>query len=196
MGWPPEEELLAAWDRLADDPTAGGAFVALAMPPLVRQLAAWRSTADPHAVESVAADVLFWLVKNPSRYDPARSPLTAFLLLVARRKLLTALASERRHQVGKIPWDDVEFALADRNEEVDDDSPSFDHPELQAVTATLSETDRRLLDLMRDGERSSIAFAAVMGIADRPIEEREREVKRAKDRIKARLKRAAGGGDG
>jgi RNA polymerase sigma-70 factor (ECF subfamily) len=196
VSWPPDEELLAAWGRLADEPTAGGAFVALTLPQLVRQLTAWRPTADPHAVESVAADVLLWLVKNPARYDPARSPLPAFLLLVARRKLLTELASERRHQVGKIPWDDVEFVLADRNEEVDDDSPSFDHPELQAVIATLSETDRRLLDLMRDGERSSIAFAAVMKIADRPIEEQEREVKRAKDRIKARFKRAVGGGNG
>ena len=196
MGWPTDHDLLAAWGRLADDPTSAGAFLVLALPPLVGQLAAWRPTADPHAVESAATDALLWLVKNPARYDQARSPLPAFLLLVARRRLLNQFASERRHQVGKIPWDVVEFSLSDRNDEVDDDAPSFDHPELQAVIAALSATDRRLLDLMWDGERSTAVFAAIMGIADRPIDEQEREVKRAKDRIKARLKRAVGGGDG
>lgn len=195
MTWPSGEDLLAAWGRLTDDPTAGGAFVALALRPLVRQLAAWRPTTDPGTVESVATDVLLWLLKNPTRYDPAKSPLAAFLSLVARRKLLTALESERRHQAGKIPWDDVEFTHADRNEDGGDDVPSFDSPELQPVLAALDESDRRLLDLMRGGERATSAFAAVLGVADRPAEEQEREVKRAKDRIKARLKRA-GRGDG
>lgn len=197
MSWPTDDALLAAWGRLADDPTSAGAFLTLALPPLARQLTAWRPTADPHTVESVAADVLLWLVKHPAKYDPNKAPLPAFLLFVARRKLLTALAAERPHQVGKIPWDDVEFALADGNDQEEDDGlPSFDHPDLQHVLAALSEVDRRLLDLMRDGERSTAAFAAVVGVADRPADEQEREVKRAKDRIKARLKRAVGGGNG
>lgn len=196
MNWPSGEDLLAAWGRLADDPTAGGAFVALALRPLVRQLAAWRPSADPDAVESVASDVLLWLVKNPLKYDPAKSPLAAFLLFVARRKLLTALESERRHQAGKIPWDDVEFAHADRNDEVDDDPPSLDHPALRAAVARFDPTDRRLFDLMRAGVRANAAYADVLGVADLPADEQERAVKRAKDRIKAKLKRAVGGSDG
>lgn len=196
MDWPADDDLLAAWGRLAGDPTAGTAFLVVAMPPLVRHLSAGWPAADPHAVESAAADALLWLVKNPGRYDPGRSPLPAFLLLVARRRLSNLLAAERRHRAGKIPWDDVEHALVGGNEGEGDDAPSFGHPGLQAVIAALSETDRRLFDLMRGGERGTAAFAAVLGVADRPADEREREVKRAKDRIKARLKRAAGGGDG
>jgi hypothetical protein len=110
--WPSNDALLAAWHRLTEDPAAGGAFVTIALGPLVRQLVAWRPTADPDAVESVASDVILWLLKYPTKYDPTKSPLHAFLLLVARRKLLTALRSEGRHRIGKIPWDDVEFALA------------------------------------------------------------------------------------
>lgn len=102
MNWSTDDALLAAWGRLADDPTSAGAFVTLALPPLVRQLAAFRPFADPDVVESVAADVLLWLVKRPEKYDPAKAPLPAFLLFVARSKLLTALAAERPHQVGKI----------------------------------------------------------------------------------------------
>ncbi len=196
MSWPTDDALLAAWGRLADDPTSAGAFVTLALPPLVRQLAAFRPFADPDVVESVAADVLLWLVKRPEQYYPAKSPLPAFLLFVARRKLLTALKVEHRHPRRKIPWDDVEFALADRNEEADDDDLSFDRPELQAVVASLSDVDRGLFDLMLGGERSTAAFAALMGLGDLPADEQELQVKRAKDRIKARLKRAVGGSDG
>jgi len=193
--WPPDDELLAAWGRLVGDPTSGTAFVSLALPPLVRALALWGKGAHADDIETAAADAVLALIKRPERYDPAKSPLPAFLLLVARRRWLNQFAAERRHRVGKIPWDDVEFALADGNEE-GDDAPSFDRPEMQGVIASFSDVDRRLFDLMLGGERNTAAFAAVMGITDRPSDEQEREVKRAKDRIKARLKRAAGGTDG
>ncbi|MCU0705568.1 MAG: sigma-70 family RNA polymerase sigma factor [Fimbriiglobus sp.] len=192
MTWPSDAELFTAWDRMSGDPTAGGAFVALVLRPLVRQLAAWRPTADQDAIESVATDVLLWLVKQPAKYNPDKSPLRVFLLMVARRKLLTALESERRHQSGKIRWDDVEFALASRNEEENDTLPSFDHPALKDVVDSLNDVDRQLFELMRDDVREYARFAAVMGITGLPLEDQERQVKRAKDRIKARLKRAVG----
>lgn len=196
MNWPPNDELLASWERLKDDPLAGGAFVVLTLAPLTRALTGWRQGIHADNIETAAADAVLWLVKNPDRYDPAKSPLSAFLFHVARCRLINQFAAERRHQLRKIPWDNVEIVLADGNEEMDDDTPSFNHPELQAVIASLSDVDRQLLDLMRDGERSTVAFATVMGIADRPADEQEREVKRAKDRIKARLKRAVGGSNG
>ncbi|MCU0705625.1 MAG: hypothetical protein MUF18_16755 [Fimbriiglobus sp.] len=195
MTWPSDEELLAAWARLAGDPTAVGAFVALALAPLAQQLAAWRWTADTHIVESVAVDVVLWLVKYPAKYEPDKSPLRAFLLFVARRKLLTALDREGRHHQGRIPWDDVEHAIADGNEE-QDDALSFDHLDLRTVIAGFDDTDRQLFELMRAGERDTDVFAAAMGAADLPPHEQNRMVKRAKDRIKARLKRAVGGSDG
>jgi hypothetical protein len=45
---------------------------------------------------------------------------------------------------------------------------------------------------MRAGEKRTEAFAAVLGVADRPADEREREVHRVKGRIIKRLNRAAG----
>ncbi len=196
MNWPSNDTLIAAWRRLTDDPTTGGELAALALPPLVRALTGWRPGVHPDDVETAATDAVLALLKHPSRYEPTQSPLLAFLTFVARRRLMNRYAADRRHRDGKIPWDDVEFSLADGNEDEDNDAPSFDHPDLQPVIAALSEVDRRVLDLMRDGERGTPAFAALLGIADRPADEQEREVKRAKDRIKARLKRAAGGTDG
>jgi hypothetical protein len=57
------------------------------------------------------------------------------------------------------------------------------------VRQACTEAERRVLALMLDGERSSAAYAQVLGITGLPAAEQEREVKRAKDRIKKRLER-------
>jgi DNA-directed RNA polymerase specialized sigma24 family protein len=196
VGWPTDDELLAAWRRACADPTDGAAFVDLAHRPLVQALAARRPNADPDAVYTAAADALLWFAEHPSRYDPAKSPLARFLLLVAERRLFNAFESDVRHRRRLISGELVELAPDPRNEEADDDSPSFDAPELQPALAGLTETDRRVLELMRDGERHSAVFAALLGIGDRPADDQRHEVKKAKDRIVARLRRAAGGGNG
>jgi hypothetical protein len=49
--------------------------------------------------------------------------------------------------------------------------------------------DRGILELMMDGVRDSDAYAALMGLRERSRDVQAREVKRAKDRIRARLKR-------
>lgn len=196
MGWPNDDELVAAWRRLLDDPTAGGAFLALTLRPLVEALAVWRPAADPHAVETAAEEALLAFLKRPVAYDQAKSTLPAYLRLIARRRLLNHFAAERRHHAGRIPWESVELGATDRNDPAGDDSPSFDTPAVQDVITAFSDGERRVFDLTLAGERRTAVFADAMGLSDRPADEQEREVKRAKDRIKARLKRAAGGGDG
>jgi RNA polymerase sigma-70 factor (ECF subfamily) len=194
VGWPPDDDLLAAWRRLLADPTAGGAFFTLVVRPLAHALLAWRPPTDPDAAETAATDAILALLKHPERYDPTRLRLPAYMRMIARRRLINLFASEARRQSGRIPWDAVELDTPGRNGE-EDDSPALASPDLQAVVASLTEVDRQLLELMLDGERKTAVFAAVLGITDRPVDEREREVKRAKDRIKARLRRA-GRGDG
>ena len=48
--------------------------------------------------------------------------------------------------------------------------------------------DRRMVELILDGERSTEAFAAVLGLESLPIEQQRSEVKRNKDRLKKRLR--------
>lgn len=195
MEWPADDDLLAAWRRLPADPTAGGVFFTLTARPLAHALLAWRPSTDRDAAETAATDAILALLKHSERYDPDRLPLPAYLRMIARRRLINLFASEARHQSGRIPWDAVELDTPGRNGE-EDDPPSLASPDLHAVVASLNDVDRQLLDLMTDGERKTGVFAAVMGIVDRPADEQEREVKRAKDRIKAKLKRAVGGSDG
>lgn len=195
MPWPSDDELLAAWRRLADDPDAGAAVVDAVHAPLVADLAARQRTADPDAVYTAASDALLWFVEHPERYDPARSPLRKFLLLVAERRLLNLIEAETRHHRRRDHGIPVEHAADERNEP-EDDPLSFADPRLQAALANLSDVDREVVELIRGGERDTAAFAALLGFTHLPIDDQRREVKRAKDRILARLKRAVGGGHG
>jgi len=195
MDWPPDDELLEEWRRLVADSDTGTEFVDAVHAPLVVSLAARRRNADPDAVFTAASDALLWFVEHAGRYDPNRSPLKLFLLMVAERKLLNVIESDLRHRRRTVSGDFIEHAADERNEQVDDDSLSFDAPELQPVLAALSDVERRVLDLMRGGERATGVFAEVLGITGRSPDGQRHEVKKAKDRILARLRRAAGGGN-
>ncbi len=193
--WPSDDELLAAWRRLADDPTAAGEFFLLALRPLARAVLAWRPSTDPDDAESAATDAVLAFCKYPERYDPDQLGLPAYLRMIARRRLLNLFDKHRRHREHRIPWDAVELDTPARNEE-DDDPPPPVPPAARAVIDALSEVDRQLFELMVDRERKTSVYAAVLGITHLPADEQRREVKKAKDRINARLKRAVGGGDG
>jgi RNA polymerase sigma-70 factor (ECF subfamily) len=187
--WPPDEHLLASWRRLVSDPDTAGAFAGLVLRPLEADLARRFPRADPDQVGEAADTAVANLVKYPTRFDPARSPLPAFLRMIAGRDVLNLLRAERRHRRGRIPWDAVEHDLPAGN--VPEEGLTWvEFPALRAAVEGLDETDRRVLELMLDGERDTDVFAEVLGIADRPADERKAVVKREKDRIKARLRRA------
>ena len=192
--WPADDTLVDAWAALVADPDTAAAFAELVLGPLTDALARREPLADEDDISTAAGDAVLAVLKRPELYDPARLPLHKYLQLIARRKLMTVWSAGKKHRAGRIPWDAVELDLPARNEETeDDDSPSFDTPELQAVIAGLSVAERAVFDLLLTDERRTAAFAEALGIAGLPVPEQEAEVKRAKDRIKARLKRAAGG---
>jgi DNA-directed RNA polymerase specialized sigma24 family protein len=187
--WPADDELLSAWRRLLADPDTGGAFAGLVVRPLEADLARRFRRVDPHAVTTAVGVAILAFLKRPDAYDPGRKSLPAYLRLIAHRKLLNVLEAEGRHHRGRIPWEPVEDSAPARNEDVEGGTLA-DHPGLRAVIESLSEADRVVLDLHLDGERRTAVFAAAMGIADRPAAEQAAEVKRVKDKITARLKRA------
>ncbi len=189
--WPPEEELLAAWHRLVADPDTAGAFAGMVLPPLTAYLTRYSPRADPHDLATAADEAVLALLRRPTAFDPQKGCLAAFLRMAARRDLSNLQDKERRRNCGRIPWESVELDHPDRNESEEAESLAR-LPAVRAVVETFSETDRRVYDLMCDGERGTAVFAAAMGISDRPADEQFAEVKRAKDRLKARLKRAGG----
>lgn len=190
--WPSDDEILEAWRRLVADRDAATAFVAVVLDALEADLRRYSPHADPHHVTEAAGNAVLALVRNPTAFDPARSPLPAFLRRAARCDLINAQKADGRHRRDRIPWAAVELAHPAGNEPADGETFA-DHPELLAAVAGMDEPDRRVFELMRDGERDTPVFAAALGVAHLPAAEQAAEVKRAKDRVTARLKRAGRG---
>jgi DNA-directed RNA polymerase specialized sigma24 family protein len=195
--WPDANVVADLLRRLRDgDPTAPAEFAAAVLDRLVTDLRAARPSADDHARVTAAEDAVLSVIRRPAAFDPTRGDFPTYLRMAARRDLANILDGERRHHRRREGPDSVELAADGRNCSGEggepDGLPSFDAPELAAVIATFTNEERRALDLMRSGERRTEAFAAALGISDRPPGEQRRVVKRVKDRIRARLRRAAG----
>ena len=190
--WPPDDELCAAWSRLTADSTTAGPFAELVLPPLEADLRRLFPRADPHAAAEAADWAVAAFLRNPAAYDPARGPLAPFLRLAARRDLMNLLAADGRRRRGQIPWAGVELTHPAGNELADGESLA-DHPAVLAAAAALDDAGRRVLDLMLDGERDTAVFAEALGVSHLSPDGQADAVKRAKDRVKARLKRAGRG---
>jgi hypothetical protein len=63
----------------------------------------------------------------------------------------------------------------------------------ELVIAAATQEDEHVLTLMQQGVRETEKFAQALGILHLPPESQRRAVKRAKDRLKKRLKRAPSG---
>lgn len=194
--WPGDAELAALFVGVCDrDPLAIKDFILAALEPLVADLRRRFPRTDLDACHSAATDALLALIHDPACYDPTRSGLRGFLRVIARRKLISAIEKERRHHVGRKSSEIVELAADGGNSpanEPADDLPSFDDPHLATEIAGFNKIERAVFELLRNGERATAVFAAAMGLSHLPAEEQAAEAKRAKDRVKQRLKRAGG----
>lgn len=152
---------------------------------------------DAHLVQTCAIDAVLELVQHAERYDPTQSSLAAYLRMSVRGDILNALSSERRRHRH---LDAVEVSERARNLP-DEHSP--DPAELVVNSDTLSEELRALLDetfnaierrvvqLMMEGERRTAVYAGILGLTELSDTERARTVKQVKDRLQKRLQRLA-----
>jgi DNA-directed RNA polymerase specialized sigma24 family protein len=183
------------YERLrGGDPAASSDLAAAFLDPLVVDLRAYAPHADEHAVVTAAEDAVLSLIHNPAGYNPALGTLAGYARMAARRDLLNLVDRERRHHRGRESGDRVEDAPAGGNCSRDDaaDLPSFDDPDLAAVIASFDEGERRVFELMRAGVRGTAEAAAALDLGRLPAAEQAAEVKRVKERIFKRFRRAGG----
>lgn len=190
----PTEMAAELFARLvAGDPLAPSELAATFLDPLIAHLSFKWPKVDDHLRLSAAEEALISLFKNPAKFKPELRTLLGYLQMAAEGDLKNLSQREKRHHRDRTSWDSVELDQPARNEDcevADSELPSFDHPTLAAAIRNFTEAERRAFELMRAGERSTAAFATALGIADLAATEQASEVKRVKDRIKLRLKRA------
>jgi hypothetical protein len=204
--FPSPEEELGFHLRLCDlDPVATADVCGAYHDPLVFWLEAAFPNVDPHLRQEAVHLALMEYVKQPHRYDPRRGRLALYLRMAARADLSNLLRREQRHHRQRVPWSVVENDpeggnILGREEEPlvaleREEEASARQTFLESVSERFTPGEKRVLELMLAGERNNSVFAEALGIADWPPEERDREVKKVKDRIKKRLERGGPGHD-
>ena len=205
MPWPsPELEAdllrrLAAGDRDVSADLAAACFE-----PLLEMLLRTNPTVDEHLVAQAAGEAILNLGDRPDTYKPeAGKSLKGYLMMSASFDLRNLRRKERRHQFGRKSFDLVELGADGGNGLAVGDEPSValelqeelrraEESILSVVKDGLTPQELAGLELVLDGERKTDRFADVLGLMHLPKEQREAEVKRFKDRMQARIKRARG----
>ena len=192
---------------LAYDPVAPSDLAMAYFEPLTAWLEALYPRLYPHECATAAGDAIMALIKNPQSYKPERQrreSLLSYLRMSATAKLSNLLRAERRHGNRRANLDAVALSpvmgkylgdedadparIVERREE--ESAASTPPPLPDSLRATLSPVEIEMLRLMDLKERKTIVFARLLGIADQPVAEQRRAVKRAKDRLHKRRQRA------
>lgn len=183
-------------DVCARDPTASSRVFTVLLDPLIDWLSfRWRNERDAERVRDFAIDSIISYLESPERYDPSRASLLTYLRLDAHGDLLND-HDQRQRQRERQADAFVELAAEARNSSPDEYPSERERPEMTLAhvrQALPDERDRRAVLLLMEQERSTEVFAEVWGLAGLGAEEQAAEVKRNKDRIKARLRRLRNG---
>jgi RNA polymerase sigma factor (sigma-70 family) len=155
---------------------------------------------DQALLAESAAEAILGFSKNPQNYDPTKLSLASFLRMAAERDLLNALRRERPHLGKEILSDDVEEAVLSRNSHSEGSvryaveekliaSLDLDTARRTLDTHFRDPLDRKLLELLRSGERSTTAYADILGINTLSAKQQKAIVKQHKDRITKEIER-------
>jgi RNA polymerase sigma-70 factor (ECF subfamily) len=199
---PSNDEATALLVRLrSGDPTAPSDLVVAYLDDLARWLQGRNPAVSAEECLTAAEDALLALIKNPTSFDPKRSSLLGYLRMSASGDLKNQWRAERRHVWRKTSLEDVELSPGEGKYLRDGEADPAQRLEVRewslmsakvigALRAKLSPEERRVMDLMLEGERKTRAYAEALGLSGLPAPEQKREVKRVKDRLKKRLERS------
>lgn len=188
------EELELHGRLLAGDGTASAVIVEKFLMPLIRSIQSSFPRVDEPAIWDVAVDAVLEYTAKPQRYDPGKMALQAYLRMDATGNLKNILQRQKRLIPSGDIEDIVELQPVHWNRErtlPGGDQILINRELLERLDAVVPDPiERKILMLMMDHEHRTEVFAEAMGIQHLGSEEQRVEVKRAKDRIKARLRRA------
>jgi len=141
----------------------------------------------------IATDAIVEYVNDPSKFDPSRSGLFGYLLLIARGDALNLVRDQGKEaeNVSRV----VELSSWAGNTTVEGPEVKLDADRIlrdHHGDLVRDEGDEAILRLYLDGEKATSAYAEVLGLKGLSDEEKKVAVKTRKDRIEQRLKRLRG----
>jgi DNA-directed RNA polymerase specialized sigma24 family protein len=138
-----------------------------------------------------AIDAIIGHIQNPAAFGPEKSSLWTYLCMVAERNAID-LVRQRALREGLLEKHrhEIELWQVDTNTGIEEVEWKKDAEKIiREHQAKLVQTDgeRRVLDLMLEGERAVAVYAEALGLD--PSAEVAIEVKRIKDRIMLRMRK-------
>jgi len=167
---------------VAADPVASADLFASFMEPLVAAIRA-DLQCDQDTASDSAIDALFEYLHTPSAYKQSKGRLSTFITQIGKRRAIDRLRTRsaearREEEFGAI----VELRAPAPNEEMERSAEAQKLWE-KIEEVVRDERDRAALALILDGERSTDELARALGIDGLAQLERQREVKRHRDRL-------------
>jgi DNA-directed RNA polymerase specialized sigma24 family protein len=196
---PTDEELFALHARLvAGDPTASSALAEALFADLISRLERFSGATPEEASDAVTLALVNYF-KSPSGYDHTKCKLRTFLRNAALRDCLNEREKAKRVASHEKSVGLVEDYEVGRNRIMrgggrhDSDRPDW-LLEVKEAWQILEQEfpdpqDQEMIQMMLAGERSSGAYAEVLGLSSAPIARRREVVKQHKDRIQKKLQR-------
>lgn len=176
------------WQRLVRDERSYSAdFAKHYLEPLAAALHRRNPQSDPHDCLQAAMEAVLELINAPHRYNPERSSLMGYLLMAAKRDLQNIWRCEQRHHRGRVAWPDEQELPAP-------ESNRLSEPLLPAgLLESWSPQERAVWELMGEGVRDTREFARVLCLENVSELDQRAAVKRMKDRVIKRARRAVEG---
>jgi len=188
--------------RLAEgDPTAPADLAERYLADVQRSAAAAFPRVDEHIVTSAAIDAILGVARHPNRVELSRGSLRAYLVMSAKGDLRNALRSRERQRAREASLDAVEVSVLERNiHRRDRDADPTGELAIAAADRDALRLDLRqvagdpaesaVLKAMLEGERRTAVYTEILGLTGLDLETQRAEVKKVKDKLNQRLRRA------
>lgn len=185
---------------VAGDPTAPAELAEVALPVLLRFLSGRYAGQDEHLRIEAATQAVMDHLADPSKYDASKSKLLTHLRSAANGDMMNILAKQSRLDNRFVVTAPVELSESGGNKETEGYAdPVFDEirelaaeDELKAFMQEIfaDPVDRELAALVLDDVRKTSEYVSILKLGHMDEDSQRAEVKRHKDRIKAKLNRA------
>jgi RNA polymerase sigma factor (sigma-70 family) len=187
------ETLRVIHDRvIAGDPTGPSELFVVTHRPIARVIhgrfqsagLSWDDAAD------LATDAIVSYLSAPDRFDPQRTSLLTYLVMIARgdaMNLIRDRGAQRKNYIRLVELNAPDGNIADASADRRLDAESLLRAHIDEIAET--DMDRRVLELMLRDERETAVYAAALGIEHLSLPQQRRTVKRAKDKIEKGLRR-------
>lgn len=182
-------------EMLAGRLTASVQLAELLQPLICRALAKkFFNVDDEHLIQTATNDAILYYLKSPNNFDVKRSSLLNFVWQRANSNLLNLLKenTKRNKFVELDEAQTVYSSETSQNETIEEsliDKEQNRQTYKQLYELFPDPIDQKFLELLMNGDRETILFAAILGISNETPEEQRAGVKKHKDRIKKFIQR-------